>query len=58
MPPETPDSGSDVKALAPVVCPHCNQSMIIEFTLAANLLDNETAKEMLSKITPTNNEEA
>ena len=42
----------DIKALIPVVCPHCNNTLVVEFLIAANLLTPEMTQEILKKVQP------
>lgn len=42
----------DIKALIPVVCPHCSNTLVVEFLIAANLLSPEATAKILETATP------
>lgn len=40
----------DIKALVPVICPHCSETLMVEFTTGVNLLEPEAAAEIMRNI--------
>jgi hypothetical protein len=46
----TEKNENEIRALTPVICPHCNETLVVEFSIAANLMDQESTKEILTKI--------
>lgn len=46
------NDSENIKALIPVVCPHCTQTSVVEFVIAASLLDPKAAEEVLKSVEP------
>jgi hypothetical protein len=44
------NDSENIKALIPVVCPHCSKTLVVEFLINANLLSPESAEEILKKV--------
>ena len=44
------NDSDNIKALIPVVCPHCTKTLVVEFLINANLLDPVSAKEILKDL--------
>lgn len=40
----------NIKALIPVVCPFCEKTSVVEFVIAASLLDPKAAEEVLKNV--------
>jgi hypothetical protein len=41
----------EIKALLPIVCPHCTKPLVVELVTSANLLDKESTEEVLKAVT-------
>lgn len=37
----------DIKAIVPIICPHCKETSMVELSLGAHLLDMESAAKIL-----------
>jgi hypothetical protein len=46
------NDSDNIKALIPVICPHCSKTLVVEFLINANLLTPEAAEEVLKDIYP------
>lgn len=51
------NDSENIKALIPVVCPHCSQTLVVEFLIGANLLSPEMASDVIKNITSTDENE-
>ncbi len=41
------NDGTVMKGAVPVICPKCNHTLVVELSLGADLLTDETAEEVL-----------
>lgn len=46
------NDSDNIKALIPVVCPHCEKTLVVEFLIGANLLGTEEAAKVLGEAPP------
>jgi hypothetical protein len=46
------NDSENIKALIPVVCPHCSKTLVVEFLINANLLSPEVAAKVMEDVVP------
>lgn len=46
----------DIKAIVPIICPHCKETSMVELTLGAHLLDMESAAKILDGLENNKND--
>lgn len=46
------NDAENIKALIPVICPHCSKTIVVEFLINANLLSPKEADELLKNYEP------
>ena len=39
-----------IKALTPITCPHCSETIVVEFGINASMIEPEEAKKILDSI--------